>query len=139
MAMLPNLAGGKPGQYLKPSMLISVARTSKTKPEAVAFTQFLAADWDAAQVLRVERGVPGDETIRDQLIPIVNPIEKKMLAYLGVTSKNVGPLPPAPPKGAGEVDKMLQRTYPEMAFGRVSVKDGAAQFYRDAQNILRRA
>lgn len=139
MAMLPNLPGGKPGQYLKPSMLISIARTSKTKPEAVAFTQFLAANWDAAQILRVERGVPGDEKIRDELIPIVNPIEKKMLTYLGVASKNVGPLPPAPPKGAGEVDKMLQRTYPEMAFGRISVKDGAAQFYRDAQNILRRA
>lgn len=139
MTMLPNLAGGKPGQYLKPSMLVSVARTSKSKPEAIAFTQFLVADWDAAQVLRVERGVPGDEKIRDQLIPVVNAIEKKMLSYLAVTSHNVGPLPPAPPKGAGEVDKMLQRTYPEMAFGRVSVKDGAAQFYRDAQAILKRA
>jgi multiple sugar transport system substrate-binding protein len=139
MTMLPNQPGGKPGQYLKPSMLVSIARTSQYKPEAVAFTQFLVADWDAAQILRVERGVPGDQKIRDELIPIVNPIEKKMLTYLGVVSGNVGPLPPAPPKGAGEVDKMLQRTYPEMAFGRVSVKDGAAQFYRDAENILRRA
>jgi multiple sugar transport system substrate-binding protein len=139
MTMLPNLSGGEPGQYLKPSMLVSVARTSPAKPEAVAFTQFLVADWDAAQVLRVERGVPGDEKIRDRLIEVVNPVEKKMLEYLAVVSNNVGPLPPAPPKGAGEVDKMLLRTYPEMAFGRISVKDGAAQFYRDAELILRRA
>jgi multiple sugar transport system substrate-binding protein len=139
MTMLPNLSGGEPGQYLKPSMLVSVARTSQAKPEAVAFTQFLVADWDAAQVLRVERGVPGDEKIRDRLIEVVNPVEKKMLEYLAVVSSNVGPLPPAPPKGAGEVDKMLLRTYPEMAFGRISVKDGAAQFYRDAELILRRA
>jgi multiple sugar transport system substrate-binding protein len=139
MTMLPNLPGGQPGQYLKPSMLVSIARTSETKPEAVAFTQFLVADSDAAKILRVERGVPGDEKIRDELIPIADPVEKKMLSYLAVVSKNVGPLPPAPPKGAGELDKMLIRTYPEMAFGRVDVKSGAAQFFRDAETILRRA
>jgi hypothetical protein len=34
---------------------------------------------------------------------------------------------------------MGQRLYDQLAFGRVSVKDGAAQFYRDAQAIIRRA
>ena len=60
MNMFPNQPGGQPGQYLKPSMLISVSATSQVKDEAVKFTSFLASDLDAAAILRVERGVPGD-------------------------------------------------------------------------------
>jgi multiple sugar transport system substrate-binding protein len=139
MTMLPNAPDGKPGQYLKPSMLISVSRTSGAKPAAVAFTSFLAADPEAGKILRVERGVPGDKEVAKTILQVAEPAEKKMIDYLQVVAENVSPLPPAPPKGAGEVDKMGQRLYDQLAFGRVSVKDGAAQFYREAQAIIRRA
>jgi multiple sugar transport system substrate-binding protein len=139
MNMLPNTPGGQPGQYLKPSMLISVSQTSQAKEAAVAFMAFLAYDLDAAAILRVERGVPGDQRVAEHLAEGVNPDEKKMIDYLAVVTDNVGPLPPPPPTGAGEIEKMLLRMYPEMAFGRIDVKDGATQFYRQAQAILRRA
>jgi len=139
MTMLPNAPDGKPGQYLKPSMLISISKTSGVKPAAVAFTSFLAVDPEAGKVLRVERGVPGDKAVAKSLLADADPAEKKMIDYLLVVAENVSPLPPAPPKGAGEVDKMGQRLYDQLAFKRVSVKDGAAQFYREAQAIIRRA
>jgi multiple sugar transport system substrate-binding protein len=138
MNMLPNLPGGQPGQYMKPSMLISVSQNSDVKPAGAAFTNFLATSMDAAKVLRVERGVPGDEQVRDALITDADPIEKKMLDYLATVSHNVGPLPPPPPKGAGEIEKLLLRFYPRLAFGQMGVQDGAKEFYSNAQAILKR-
>ena len=104
-----------------------------------ASRRFLASDLDAAAILRVERGVPGDEQVarvparRRSIRP-----EKKMIDYLAVVADNVSPLPPPPPKGAGEIEKMLLRFYPELAFGRMDVKEAAEQFYSDAEAILRR-
>lgn len=138
MNMLPNLKGGQPGQYMKPSMLISISQNSDVKPEGAAFVNFLATSMDAAKILRVERGVPGDEQVRDQLLQDADPIEKKMLDYLATVSHNVGPLPPPPPKGAGEIEKMLLRFYPRLAFGQMGVKDGAKEFYSNAEAILKR-
>jgi multiple sugar transport system substrate-binding protein len=139
VTMLPNLAGGRPGQYLKPSMLISVSQTSQNKEAAIALTGFLAYDLDAAAVLGVERGVPGDQRAREFLLDKVNPVERKMIDYLDVVADNVSPLPPPPPKGAGEVETLLRRFYPELAFGRMDVKEGSERFFKQTQAILRRA
>lgn len=138
MNMFPNQAGGQPGQYLKPSMLISVSKTSQMKDEAVAFTSFLASDLDAAAILRVERGVPGDGRVREFLTDQANPQEKQMIDYLAIVADNVSPLPPPPPNGAGEIEQMLLRMYPELTFERMSVADAAAEFYSTAESILRR-
>jgi multiple sugar transport system substrate-binding protein len=139
ITMLPNLAGGKPGQYLKPSMLISVSKTGQNKKEAVKLAAFLAYDLDAAAILRVERGVPGDQRAAEFLLDKVDANERKMIEYLDITAGNVSPLPPPPPKGAGEIETLLRRFYPELVFGRMDVKEGAAQFYKQAQAVLRRA
>lgn len=139
MTMLPNLKGGEPGQYLKPAMLISLAATSPSKPEAAKLAGYLVTDLDAYAILRVERGVPGDKRVRQFLAPKVDKLEKAMVDYLDIAATNVGPIPPPPPKGAGEIDTNLRRFYPQVAFGKLSVKDAAAQFYREAQNVLRRA
>jgi multiple sugar transport system substrate-binding protein len=139
VTMLPNLAGGRPGQYLKPSMLISMSRTSPNKDGAVKLLAFLAYDLDAAAVLGVERGVPGDKQAREFLLDKVNPVERKMIDYLDIVAGNVSPLPPPPPKGAGEVETLLRRFYPELAFGRMDVKDGSERFFKQTQAVLRRA
>jgi multiple sugar transport system substrate-binding protein len=138
MNMFPNQTGGQPGQYLKPSMLISVSATSQVKEEAVRFTSFLASDLEAAAILRVERGVPGDRRVVDFLAEEVDPQEKMMIDYLAIVADNVSPLPPPPPNGAGEIERMLLRMYPELTFGRLSVADAASQFYTTAESILRR-
>lgn len=139
MTMLPNQPGGRPGQYLKPAMQISLAAGGQNKEEAARLASFLVTDLDAAKVLRVERGVPGDRKVREFLLDKVDPQERKMIDYMAVVADNVSPLPPAPPKGAGEIETLLRRFYPQLAFGRVKAKEGAAQFYQQASSILRRA
>jgi multiple sugar transport system substrate-binding protein len=55
------------------------------------------------------------------------------------TSKIAVALPPPPPKGAGEIEVLLRRVADAVAFGRSSVRDGAAQFHSEAEGILARA
>ena len=63
---------GKPGQYLKPSMLMSVSASSKNKDAAVAFVNYLVEDPAAAKILGVERGVPASEAMRKELAPTLD-------------------------------------------------------------------
>jgi multiple sugar transport system substrate-binding protein len=62
-----------------------------------------------------------------------------MIDYLTIVADNFSPLPPPPPNGAGEIEKMLLRMYPELSFGRLSVADAASEFYATAESILRRS
>ena len=51
-----------------------------------------------------------------------------MVDFISLRHDKVGPLPPAPPQGAGEIQTMLRRVNEQVGFGRLSVADGAKQF-----------
>jgi multiple sugar transport system substrate-binding protein len=59
--------------------------------------------------------------------------------YVAAVSKVAVALPPPPPKGAGEIEKLMLRVADTVAFGKATVKDGAQQFFAEAESILARA
>ena len=63
---------------------------------------------------------------------------KELVAYIDMVSTRVGPVPPPPPKGAGEIANILKRTNEEIGFGRLSPKDGAKRFVNEANDLLER-
>lgn len=130
--------GGKPGQYLKPSMLMSVSAQSKNKDAAVAFVNFLVEDPEAAKVLGVERGVPASDAMREELTPTLDELGKAMVEYIQNLTPKVGPLPPPPPNGAGENAFFLKKVSEEVAFGQLSPADGGAKFAEQAAANLNR-
>ena len=138
ITMLPNTEGGQPGQYHKPAMLLSIAESTADKALAAELMGFLLTDLGANEILGVERGVPGDSRVKDHIVGKVDALDKKMIDYLAIVADNVSPLPPAPPKGAGEIDNIQVRLYPEVAFGRLSVADAASQYVREADAALLR-
>ena len=107
ITMIPNQKGGKPGQYLKPSMLLSMSATAPDPDAAAKLMSFFLTDNSAADVLLIERGVSGDASIREQITPKLSDTEKKIIAYLDIVATHVGPLPPPPPKNAGELERAL--------------------------------
>ena len=141
MNMFPNDAGGQPGQYLKPSMLISVSATSQVKDEAVKFTSFLASDLDAAAILRVERGVPGDAAgarVPDRGGGPAGEEDDRLSRRSSPTTSR--PCRRRRPRVRARSRQMLLRIYPELAFGRLSVADGCrASSTPTAESILRRS
>jgi multiple sugar transport system substrate-binding protein len=139
ITMIPNQAGGKPGQYLKPSMLLSMSANAADPDAAAKLLNFFITDPDANDILLIERGVTGDASIRERITANLTDTEKKIIDYLNVVSNNVGPLPPPPPQGAGEIDRAIEPAWDAVAFEQKSVADGAKEFYEFCKTTLERA
>lgn len=138
MVMIPNNPGGQAGQYLKPSMLLSMAQNSEDKSAAAELINYFVTNPDANNILLIERGVTGDASIRAQITPGLTETEQKIISYLDVVSTHVSPLPPPPPQNAGEIDRSLRPAWEAVSFGQVSPEEGATTFYNNAVSILER-
>lgn len=126
------------GHYLKPSMLMSVANGSAGIAAAVDFINFLVAVSEGVDILGVERGVPASASMREQLSPKLNDVSKAMVEYIADVTPNVGPLPPAPPPGAGEFAFVLKRTSEEVAFGKITPEQGGETLVKEAETVIKR-
>jgi multiple sugar transport system substrate-binding protein len=131
-------AGSKPGQYLKPAMMWSVSAQSKQPEAAVKLVSFFVADTDAGKLLGVERGVPPSAAVRNLVTPTLDELGRAMADYITLISERVGPLPPPPPRGAGEIQTVLRRVNELVGFGRLTPPDGAKQFVAEAAAALAR-
>ena len=139
ITMIPNQVGGKPGQYLKPSMLISMASTAADPAAAANLMNFFLTDDDANDILLIERGVSGDASIRERISAKLSDTEKKIIDYLNVVATWVSPLPPPPPKNAGELDRALAPAWESVAFKKADAKQAATDYYENAKAVLERA
>ena len=99
----------------------------------------MITDLDCLDILQIERGVSGDSKVLAHLKPKLNEVEQKMLAYLQLLGTHVGPLPPPPPKGAGEIQNEIRSSFQSIAFGKTTVADESKAFYEKAKAILQRA
>ena len=139
MTMVPTIApDAPPGQYLKPSQLLSVYGRSPRAEEAVKLLNFYVTDPRAGEILGVERGVPIANAQREVIKKGMDESSKELVAYIDMVSTRVGPVPPPPPKGAGEIANILKRTNEEIGFGRLSPRDGARRFVNEANDVLER-
>jgi multiple sugar transport system substrate-binding protein len=139
MTMYPS--GGpsaKYGQYLKPSMLLSVYARTKHPDAAVKLVDFYTSNKEAGLILGVERGVPASSVVRKVVEPTLDELGNAMASYVAFVSDKVSPLPAPPPQGAGEIQTLLRRVNEQIGFGRISVADGAKQFMAEAAAVLAR-
>ncbi len=139
ITMIPNQRDGSPGQYLKPSMLISMAATSPEPEAAAGLIDFFVTDESANDILLIERGVTGDASIRERITASLTDTEKKIIDYLDIVGTNVGALPPPPPQSAGELDRALLPAWDSVAFKQVDPQTAAKDYYENAKMVLERA
>ena len=136
ITMYPQVKGGKWGQYIKPSQMLSVAATTKTPELSVSLTNFLVKDPAATKLLAIERGVPASPAIRKLLAPDLNEVGKAMVDYIALVTDKVSPLPPPPPTGAGEIQKLLNRVNQKVGFGQATTVAAAKEFVDESKRIL---
>ena len=139
MVSLPAREGGAPGVYVKPAQFLTIASTSQQPQAAADFIRWTVTDPQAVQILGVERGVPGSEAARALLQDDLSREGRMMVDYMQELSANPAALPPPPPKGAGEIETLLKRLYPQIGFGKIDTKTAAGQFYDQATSIRARA
>ena len=72
------------------------------------------------------------------IAPGLNDLDKQSVDFVTLAASRVGPLPPPPPKGAGENELMLRKVNEEVGFGRMTASAAGKQFVIDAAaNLLR--
>jgi multiple sugar transport system substrate-binding protein len=139
LTMLPTTGrDAKPGQYLKPSQLLSVYARSRQPEEAIKLLDFFVNEAAAGEVLGIERGVPIAEAQRAVLKNSVDEMDKQLVAYIDMVASRVGPVPPPPPKGAGEITLLLRRVSEQVGFKRLTSRQAATQFMTEANDVLSR-
>lgn len=138
-AMVPHKKDGKPGQFIKPSMFMSLTRDAKDPEAAIAYMNAWVNDPEITGILGLERGIPCSSRVRAALAPKLSDVEKLSVNFFDAIQNKVGPLPLPAPKGAGEVRDAFMRTGTEVVLGRMEAKAAAELFIDDAQSIVERA
>lgn len=138
MGLFPQSRGMASGHYIKPSMLMSVSARSRSQEEAAKVVNFMVNEAEGVKLLGIERGVPGSAAAQAALAPDLDDLGKAQVNFVAEATKIAVPIPPPPPRGAGEIEVLLRRVADSVAFGRASVRDGAAQFHQEAVGVLAR-
>ncbi|MET0238108.1 MAG: extracellular solute-binding protein [Kibdelosporangium sp.] len=136
VAPYPSDDAGNTGQYRRPSMFLSVSARGKAQEASAKLVNFLINDPEAGKILGADRGLPPNLKVREQLAGAATGTNKVIFDYEAMIEPKLGAAPPVPPKGAGAIQKLLQRTYEEIAFGRLSVDDAVTRFMSEAQKDL---
>ncbi len=132
LQMVPN--GPGPGNYHKPSMLMSISAKTKYAKDAATFINFLITDPKGVKAIGLDRGTPGSARARAALEPTLKPVDKAVVAYEDLVTKSgtATPRTVLDPSGAGKVITDLTNVAQAVAFGKQSITAGANTFYQQA-------
>jgi multiple sugar transport system substrate-binding protein len=122
------------GQYLKPSMLMSVSAKSKYPEQSAKLIDFFINDPEAGQILGANRGIPATNAQR-AAVKLEGPFAA-VAAYEESIKAQLEKAPPAPPKGAGTIEQAFIRISEELQYGRISVDQAVDQFFTEAAETL---
>jgi len=93
--MIPDFAGAQqPGQYLKPSQVICMSKTSTDTEKIVAasYINFMVSDISANKVLLGERGVPCNSKVIEAIKGDVDQTAQRMFEFIATATKYAPPL-----------------------------------------------
>ena len=140
LAPMPKLGTDSTnGIYVKPSQFFSIAAKSRNAEDAVKFVNFFVRDPGAAAILGLERGVPASAAVRQSLSGTLDEVSQRAADYVSLVTPIAGPLPPAAPAGATEINAALKRVSEEVGFGQRTPTEGGQALVAEAKDILSRA
>jgi multiple sugar transport system substrate-binding protein len=132
----PRLADGqyKSGEQLQlPAIVMS--KNSKVKEEAAKLLSWFVNDLEATKIYKAENGIPGTAPVRENLKPVLDPIDAKAIEVMENVTKESPPTT-LRPSGAVEVLSIYFRYAEMVAFEKLSIKDAVDQFFTEAQKAL---
>ncbi|WP_086993792.1 ABC transporter substrate-binding protein [Rhizobium sullae] len=139
ITMLPRESkSGPSGHYYRPALIWSIGATTKNAEAAAKFIDFFVNDTEAGKILGVERGVPMSATVREAILPNLNPTEQETVKYVELLKDQVGDYPAPAPLGATEFDqRVLRPIADELAFERTTPADAAARLVEQGKATIR--
>ncbi|UUU25768.1 ABC transporter substrate-binding protein [Streptomyces sp. DSM 40750] len=137
LAPMPAGEDGTPGQYFKPSMFMGVAADSGHPEESARLIDFMLNDREAAKILGATRGIPVNESIREDIAADLKDFDKTIYDYQATVEGKLNPPPQAPPSGDSALQTTFQRDYDQVSYERMSPREAAENYITEAKAELR--
>ncbi|WP_342361845.1 ABC transporter substrate-binding protein [Terrarubrum flagellatum] len=138
LQMLPNgFDGGtmKQNHYVYAGNSTGLSAKSPHVDRMVDVVRYLHRDHEGVKLRYLGSGmIPCSKATRDMLVATGNPVDAKIVAYIGLLQQQE-----AAPRSPGVVgmSNMLRRMNEAVAFGRLKPQDAAAQFIEEAEKRLK--
>ncbi|MGW0710139.1 ABC transporter substrate-binding protein [Streptomyces sp. NPDC002643] len=137
LAPMPSGEDGTPGQYFKPSMFMGVAADSGHPEESAKLVDFMLNDKDAAKLLGATRGIPVNESIREDIAADLKDFDKTIYDYQATVEGKLDAPPQAPPSGDTALQTTFMRDYDQVSYERMSPREAAENYITEAKAELR--
>ncbi|MFG2466821.1 ABC transporter substrate-binding protein [Streptomyces canus] len=137
LAPMPSGSDGTPGQYFKPSMFLGVSANTGHTEAAAQLVDFLLNDREAAKILGATRGIPVNETIREETAPLLADFDKTVADYQASLEGKLKDPPQAPPSGDNALQTTFQRDYDQVSYERMTPREAAENYVTEAKAELR--
>jgi len=143
IVVVPRGSNGKTGQALNGGVLLCVPVKSKNPEAAAKLIDLFVSDVDAIKAMALSRGIPPSSKALEALAPSLSAADKRDVTYSQYVADEVAKdgLPPAPtaPPGYNDAKTALDAAAKQVAFGKMSIPDAVAQYFRDAEAALQGA
>lgn len=123
--------------FYKASMFYSAYSGTDHPEEAQLFVDFMVNSDEAGRLQLIERGVPGNEEIRDLIRDDLSETEVRVLEHNEGLEDVVTDSPPLPPEGYGAVQEIIWRYEDEFLFDRVSAEEASERMHAEIEEVLR--
>ena len=136
--MMPSTTGdaSDAGMYYKASMFYSAYAGTDHPEEAQQFIDFLVNDERAGELQQIERGIPGNETIRESIRDDLDDIETRIVDFSERIEDVVGDAPPLQPEGFGAVQDIVIRYEDEFFHGNLDAEEAAEGMHQEISDSI---
>jgi multiple sugar transport system substrate-binding protein len=140
IVVVPRGSNGKTGQALNGGVLLCVPVKSKNPEAAAKLIDLFVSDVDAIKAMALSRGIPPSSKALEALAPSLSPADKRDVTYSQYVADEVAkdglPNAPTAPPGYNDAKTALDAAAKQIAFGKMSIPDAVAQYFRDAEAAL---
>ncbi|MDX3661717.1 extracellular solute-binding protein [Streptomyces sp. ID05-26A] len=140
VVVVPRGGNGKTGQALSGGVLLSIPVKSKNAEGAAKLIDFFVSDVDAIKAMAMTRGIPPSDKALETLTPTLTASDKRDVTYAqyvaGEVAKDALPAAPTAPPGYSDAKSALDASAKQVAFGKMSIPDAVALYFRDAEAAL---
>jgi len=130
----PVTEEGAKDLYLKPSMLHSIASTTKHPEAAATLVNFLVNSPEAGAIFGTNRGLPASKTMLEGAE--LDPLGQQISDYEASIADRLGDAPPVPIVGYGSLEEKFRQLGQELGFGTLTVDEAVEQFFNEMDVVL---
>ncbi|GAA4914940.1 ABC transporter substrate-binding protein [Nesterenkonia rhizosphaerae] len=124
------------GEWIKAGMFFAVSSGTEHPEEAQQFINFFINSEEAAEISRMDRGIPANTNAREIALVDATAAETEAFEYVQSVEKAGKDTIPLPPPGGNQVAEIVTRYLSEVRFGNSTIENAAQTMVNEIEAAL---